>query len=109
MPAPAELLERVEQAVQELAGEEIAEEVAAELADPQTVALLEALVEAGVEGPDDATNSVDVLAVVLGSETAEEVAGYGIGFTGEALYLLSQYEGENWRQPYPRAYTKRTY
>ena len=101
VPAPAELLERVEQAVQELAGEEIAEEVATELADPQTVALLEALVEAGVEGPDDATNSVDVLAVVLGSETAEEVAGYGIGFTGEALYLLSQYEGEIGDNPPP--------
>ena len=91
VPAPAELLERVEQAVQELAGEEIAEEVAAELADPQTVALLEALVEAGVEGPDDATNSVDVLAVVLGEDVAAEASEFGVGFTGEALYLLAQY------------------
>ena len=91
VPAPAELLDRVEQAVQELAGEEIAEEVAAELADPQTVALLEALVEAGVEGPDDATNSVDVLAVVLGEDVAAEASEFGVGFTGEALYLLAQY------------------
>ena len=91
VPAPAELLERVEQAVQELAGEEIAEEVAAELADPQTVALLEALVEAGVEGPDDATNSVDVLAVVLGEEVAAEASEFGVGFTPDALLLLAQY------------------
>lgn len=91
IPAPAELLERVEQAVQELAGEEIAEEVAAELADPQTVALLEALVEAGIEGPDDTTNNAAVLAVVLGEDVAAEVSEFGVGFTGEALYLLAQY------------------
>ena len=53
--------------------------------------MLEALVEAGVEGPDDATNSVDVLAVVLGEDVAAEASEFGVGFTGEALYLLAQY------------------
>ncbi|MGB0966055.1 MAG: FecR family protein [Litorivicinus sp.] len=89
--ADNELIQRLEAAVQELGAEEIPAEIIEQFATEQTVELIEALAEAGVEGPDQATNNAAVLEVVLGTELAQELNEYGVGFTGEALYLLSQY------------------
>ena len=91
--ADPELIRRLEAAVQELAGEQIAEEVLSEYATSETVALAEALVSAGVTG-DQSTNAVEVLELIVGEELAQDLAIQGVGFTGEAAYVLSQYQGD---------------
>lgn len=86
--APPALIQRLERAVQELAGEEVAAAVIAENASPEVLALAEALVNSGARG-DDATNDQAVLDVIFSATNTEGAADLdSINFTGEAAYLI---------------------
>ena len=85
--APPALIQRLERAVQELAGEEVAAAVIVENASPEVLALAEALVSSGVRG-DDTTNDTSVLSVIADATGTGVAALEGINFTGEAAFLI---------------------
>lgn len=88
VPAPPSLINRLQSAINELAGEEVSAAVIAANATPEVLALAEALVESGARG-DDATNDAAVRDVIFaGTDTTNATDLDSINFTGEAAYLI---------------------